>query len=226
MNTLVLPSRIQRGVMEFAPALPAFTPKTRLGKVIRDCLPHLPRDLALELLDRVLSVGVMEGRLSVLVFRACDIHGRWDCACPTLNRRTEDYGVVSRKVVTDTGVAYIVDAFQNSVELETMKYHALGTSAAAEGAGQTALTTELTTQYNPDNTRATGTLTEGATANIFKTVGTNTLDAGATVEEHGLLNQAATGGGVLLDRSLTGTKTLASGEGLQSTYELTFTSGG
>jgi len=94
------------------------------------------------------------------------------------------------------------------------------------GAGQTALTTELTTQYNPDNTRATGTLTEGATANIFKTVGTNTLDAGATIEEHGILNQAATGGGVLLDRSLTGTKTLASGEGLQSTYELSIASGG
>src|SRR3990167_4132930 len=135
MNTLVLSRGLQRNVLEFAPTLPAFYPKTRLGKVIRDCLPHLPRELALELLDRVQSVGVIESRLSVVVFRACEVHGRWDCACLSLNRRTEDYGVVSRRVATAAGVAYIVDAFQNSVELELIKPPALGTSAAAEGAG-------------------------------------------------------------------------------------------
>lgn len=226
--TSALPRPLERAIQMFRPQvhLPDFNPRTRLGAAVRDCLPHLPRELALELMDRLQSVAILESRLTVVVFRRCDTHGIWDCPCPDREARTEYHGLTSRKVVTDDGVEFIVDGFQNIVELENMKYHGLGTSSAAEGAGNTGLTTELTTQYNPDNTRATGTTIEGAGANIFKTVATNTVDAGATVEEHGILDQAAVGGGVLLDRSLTGTKTLSSGEGLQSTYELTLTSGG
>lgn len=211
---------------ELAGLSSGWTPKSNLGKVVRDCLHYLPSELAAELLERITSCAVMESQLAVRIFRRCDEHGIWNCACPDLMRRTEDYGVVSRKVVTDTGVAFIVDAFQNIVELETMKYHGLGTSAAAEAVGNTGLTTELTTQYNPNNVRATGTTIEGATANVYRTVATNTVDAAVSVEEHGVLSDPDVGEGVLLDRSLTGTKTLASGEGLQSTWDLQINSGG
>ena len=138
-----------------------------------------------------------------------------------------DYGTVGYKVVTDTGVAFIVDAFQNIVELENMKYHGIGTGSTAEGAGESALVTELTTEYTPDNVRATGTTIEGATANIFRTVATNTLSGGgALLREHGVFSQAAVAGGVLLDRTLFALITLADGDSLQSTYDLTLTSGG
>lgn len=136
-----------------------------------------------------------------------------------------EYGLASLRVVTDAGVAFIVDAFQNLTELENMKYHGLGSGGTAEAASQTALVTEFTTQYNPDNTRATGTTTEAA-ANIYQTVATNNFDATVAVTEHGIFSQAATGGGTLLDRSLFSTINLASGDGLQSDYRLTFTSGG
>lgn len=214
-------------VRQIARAAPdTWSPKSLLGEAVKRCMPHLPSDLAAELLDCIQSSVVCESQLSVVIFRACDTHGVWDCACPDLARRTEDYGVVSRKVVTTAGVGYIIDAFQNIVELENMKYHGLGTSSAAEGVGNTGLTTELTTEYSPDSTRATGTTIEGASANIYRTVATNTLDAAAVVEEHGVFSQAATGGGVLLDRSLTGTKSLGSGEGLQGTYDYTLNAGG
>ncbi len=142
------------------------------------------------------------------------------------NSPFRDYGLVSCRLVTDAGVAFIVDAFQNSVEMETMRYHGVGTGTTAEAAGDTALVTESTTALNPDSTRATGTLAEGATGNIYRTVGTNTFDASATITEHGVFSQAATGGGTLLDRSKFTGIGVVSGNSLQSTYDFTLTSGG
>ncbi len=139
-----------------------------------------------------------------------------------------DYGLASLRVVTDTGVGYIVDAFQNSVELENMKYHGYGTGTTAEAASQTGLVTELTTQYASDSTRPTGTTTEGATANIYRTVATLSPDTGGTIAitEHGIFSQAATGGGVMLDRSLFSAVNLVAGsDSMTATYDLTFPSG-
>ena len=138
------------------------------------------------------------------------------------------YGLASLRVVTDTGVGFIVDAFQNSVELENMKFHGFGTGGAAEAVGNTALTTEETTQYATDNTRPTGSQTE-TSANIYRTVGTYSPDSGGTraITEHGIFSQAATGGGVLLDRSLFSVVNLVAGsDSLQATYDFTVTSGG
>lgn len=138
-----------------------------------------------------------------------------------------DLGLVSMRVMTTTGMGYVVDAFANSVELENMKYHGLGTGTTAENVGDTGLETELSTEYT-GNVRATGTTAEGASANIYQTVATNTLDSGTpAVTEHGVLSQAATGGGVLLDRTVFAAINLtgASGDGIQSTYEGTFTAG-
>ena len=110
-------------------------------------------------------------------------------------RLLEHYGVVSRRVITNNGVAALVDAYQNTVEPETFKYHGIGTGTNAESASDTALQTELTTEYNPNSTRATGTLAE-TSSNIFQTVATNTLDSGTpAVTEHVVISQAATGGG-------------------------------
>jgi hypothetical protein len=140
--------------------------------------------------------------------------------------RAIDYGVVSRRVITTAGVNFMVDAWQGSVEPETMKYHGCGTGTNAENSSDSALQTECTTALNPDSTRATGTLAEGASANIFSSVGTLTFDASAAVTEHGLFNQAATGGGTLWDRSVFSAINVASGDSIQFTYQATLSAGG
>ena len=190
-----------------------YNPRSELGKFVRACAKHLPAPMAAELIERIRMTVIMESRLLATVFR--------------VGGTVEDYGVVSTKVVTNAGVGFIVDAFQNIVELEIMKYHGIGTGSTAEAVGDTALVTELTTQLNPDSTRATGTTAEGASANIFQSVGTNTLDAnGQVLREHGLFSQQATGGGVLLDRSVFAAITLDSGDSIQTTYELSLSAGG
>jgi hypothetical protein len=138
-------------------------------------------------------------------------------------------GLASMRVVTDTGVQFLVDALQNLVEPELMKFHGFGTGTTAEAASQTALVTEETTQYATDNTRPTGSQTEGA-ANAYRTVATYSPDSGTNprpITEHGLFSQAATGGGVMLDRSVFSAVNLVpAADSLQATYDFTINSGG
>jgi hypothetical protein len=139
----------------------------------------------------------------------------------------EDLGLASCRVVTDTGVGYIVDAFQNLVELENMKFHGLGTGTTAESAAQTALVTELTTQYSSSNTRPTGTLGEkSGDSKTYETTATITVSATVAATEHGIFSVATSGSGVMLDRSLFSVVNLASSESIAATYQLTFPSGG
>ena len=128
----------------------------------------------------------------------------------------EELGLICTKVVTDAGVAYIVDSFQNLVELENMRYHASGTGVTAEAASQTALVTEVAT-------RQSGTLTEGASANIFRTVGTITYAGAFAITEHGIFSAASAG--TLLDRSVFAAINVVASDAIQFTYELTMPSG-
>lgn len=200
---------------DFERRLARWSPKSELGRIVRECFAYLPPELAGELLDRVTSCVVMESSLSLVAFYRTG-PGRY---------RSEDFGVVGHKVITDAGVAYLVDAFQNLTELELMKFHSLGTGSTAEAAGDTALVTELTTEYNPNSTRATGTTTE-TSAPVYSTVATNTLDAtpGAALREHGI--HSAASGPTLWDRTVFAAITLSSGDALQSSYSLTCSSGG
>lgn len=135
------------------------------------------------------------------------------------------YGLASMRVVTTAGVNYIRDCFLGSVEAENMKYHGFGLGAAAEAVGDTALSTELTTQYVSDNTRVTGSQVSGGVG-IYETVATLDPDAAVTITEHGIFSQAATGGGSLLDRSVfTGIPLAAVGDQLQATYDFTIAAG-
>jgi hypothetical protein len=139
---------------------------------------------------------------------------------------TLDYGIASYRVVTTAFVNYIVDALQADMpDTENFEFHGFGTGTNAEAAADTALQTELTTQYATDNTRPTGSQTESA-ANIYRTVGTLDPDSAVTIAEHGIFTQAATGGGTLMDRSqFTGIALAAAGDTLQATYDLTLTAG-
>lgn len=205
-------------------AVRRWNPRSHLGQYAKACMQYLPTGVALELLDKLMSTTAVESSLRGRVYR----NARWN---PTAHlwdlrpaRLIDDLGLLCTKVVTTAGVNFIVDAFQNITEVELMKFHGIGTGSTAPAIGDTALVTELTTQYNPDSTRATGSTTEGA-SNVYVSVGTNTVDATAAIQEHGIFSQAATGGGTLLDRFTFTTVNLASGDSLQTTFNLTFTAG-
>jgi hypothetical protein len=142
--------------------------------------------------------------------------------------QTLDYGLISQRLVTNAGVAALVDALGNTFEPENFNFHGYGTGTTAEAAGDTALVTELTTEYVTNNTRPTGTQSEGA-ANIYRTTATLSPDSGGTlaITEHGVFSQAATGGGTLLDRSVfSAINLVASQDSLQTQYSLTINAGG
>jgi hypothetical protein len=136
-----------------------------------------------------------------------------------------NYGVVSYRLITDAGVAFLVDDWDNNgADISTMNYHGCGTGTNAEAAGDTALQTECTTILNPDSTRATGTRSQPA-ANQYRTVGTLTFDGSGAITEHGVLSQAATGGGTLWDRSVFAAINVAALDSIQFTYTGTVASG-
>jgi hypothetical protein len=196
--------------------LPRRRARSRLGALIWQSTSYLPADLASELLEALACTTLIESALSLV-----HVHGPQS---DTPGRR-DDYGVVSRRVITDAGVAAVVNAFRNTFELELFNFHGIGTGAGAEGVGNTALTTELTTQYSTDNTRPAGTQSAPA-ANQYQSVATITVDAAVSITEHGLFSQAAVPGGTLWDRSLFTALALNSGDSIIATYIATATSGG
>ncbi len=171
-------------------------------------------------------IGVFLIQPIARAFGLMTAYGRLEALLIKADGRRINYGLLSYRVVTDAGVAYIVDDWDGGANvIDNFNYHGCGTGTTAEAAGDTALVTESTTALNPDNTRATGTKSQPA-ANQARTIGTLTFDASAAVTEHGIFTQAATGGGTLLDRSVFAAINVANGDSIQFTYTLTFSSGG
>lgn len=177
-------------------------------------------EIALRL--RLCVVGFVRGLCGTGIFGTSRLYA-------TVLRRNGDIehmGLLSTKVITDAGVAFLVDDWDNNgADISTMNFHGCGTGATAEAVGDTALGTESTTILNPDSTRATGTRSQPA-ANQYRSVGTLTFDGSGAITEHGLLSQAATGGGTLWDRSVFSAINVANGDSIQFTYTCTVSSGG
>lgn len=137
-----------------------------------------------------------------------------------------NYGVVCRRVITNAGVAFLVDDWDNdATNITDMNYHGMGTGTNAEDVTDTALQTESTTALNPNDTRATGTKSQPA-ANQLRSVGTLTVDANVANTEHGLFSAAPTGTGTLWDRSVYSVVNVLSGESITFTYTCTVNAGG
>jgi len=160
-------------------------------------------------------------------FGLLTIHSQLSVRVLHSNGTVTDYGVVSRRVVTTAGVNYIVDDWDaGASDINLLDFHGYGTGTTAAVVGDTALETELTTEYASDNTRPSGTNTQPS-ANIFQSVGTLAPDSNVSITEHGILSQAAVGGGTLWDRHVFSAIALtASQDSLETTYQLTFTAGG
>jgi hypothetical protein len=129
-----------------------------------------------------------------------------------------NYGVLSRRVVTDAFVAFVVDQLQTESSLfGDFKYHDSGVGSTAEAAANTAMET------TDGEARATGTQTESA-ANAYRSVGTISYTTTKAITEHGLFNDLTAG--TLMDRSVFTAVNVINGDSIQFTYTLTLTAGG
>jgi len=136
--------------------------------------------------------------------------------------RRVHYGVLGYRVVTDAGVAFLVDDWDNdATDITTMNYHACGTDSTAEAATDTALGAEATTVTD----RVAGTKSQPA-ANQLQTVGTQSFTGTAAITEHGLFSSITEGAGTLWDRSVFAAINVGSGDSIQWTYTCTINSGG
>ncbi len=129
-----------------------------------------------------------------------------------------DLGCVSRRVVTNAGVTYLRDDFNDGAsDINTFNYHDSGTGTNAEAVGDTALQTPA------GPARVAGTKSVPA-SNQFRTVATINYTGAAAITEHGLFS--ASSAGTLWDRSVFSAINVANGDGIQFTYTLTITAGG
>lgn len=125
-------------------------------------------------------------------------------------------------LIVNSGENWLVDAWQNLVEPETMIYHGSGTGAVAAAEGDVSLGTEVTTGLNPDNTRPScAVVGEGASSNIRRCQATVSYDATLAITEWGLFNQAATGGGTMFSRVVFSAVNVNSGDSIQFTWDMT-----
>lgn len=140
-----------------------------------------------------------------------------------------DLGLASMRVVTTVGVKFVCDDLNNSTtDCSTFKYHGFGTGTNAEAVGDSALQTELTTQYAVDSTRPTGSQASAtvSTNATYTTAATLSPDAGGTiaVTEHGIFS--ASSAGTLFDRSVfSAVNLVATSDSLLATYVYTLNSG-
>lgn len=173
----------------------------RTGPPLSKKMSNLPKALFLQE-----GKVEMQGSLSARVIRESGL--------------IEDLGIICTRVVTTVFVNYLVDALQNSTThpLDVFKYHDAGTGTTAEAVGDTAMETAW------GGARVTGTQIEGASANIFKTVATITLDNTFAITEHGLFSAASAG--TLKDRSVFSAINVSADDSIEFTYELTVTAGG
>jgi len=131
----------------------------------------------------------------------------------------EDLGLIGNKAVTTAFVNFLVDALQSTeATFADFKYHDSGTGTTAEAAADTAMETAC------GEARDTGTQTEGASANIYKSVATHTYADTFAITEHGLFNASTVG--TLMDRTVFTAINIVSGDKIEFTYQLTVPSGG
>lgn len=140
--------------------------------------------------------------------------------CRAAGTEVVDYGLIGVHLVVTAGKNYLAACFPNTNEPENLKFHGYGTGTTAAAAGDTALQTELTTQYATDNVRPTG--SQASSTNTYTTVATLTPDAAVAITEWGLLSSATVGAGTLFDRQVFSSISLnGTGDSLQTTYVLT-----
>jgi hypothetical protein len=132
-----------------------------------------------------------------------------------------NYGVLGYRYVTDNGVAFLVDDWDDdTTDITNMKYHACGTDNTAENQTDSALGTEATSITD----RATGTQDQ-PNAYQLRSIATQSFTGSGSIVEHGLFSVVTESAGVLWDRTVFSTISVANGDSIQFTYTCTLTAG-
>lgn len=156
--------------------------------------------------SKLLSCLTMHGELEARVFR----QGRDRVYVDNL-------GLLSCRVVTDAGVAFLATAFANTVEPEVINFHDAGTGTTAESAAQTTLVTPW------GGARVSGTQTNPASGQ-YRSTATITFNSTFAITEHGIFS--ASSAGTMWDRSLFSAINVVNTDSIQFQYTLTINSGG
>jgi hypothetical protein len=177
---------------------------------------NLRRGVRKILIARAFGIPHMYGQLFLTVMRG--------------DGTVEELGLAGMRMITTVGVRFICDDMNNNTtDVSTLKFHGFGTGAGAEAVGNTALSTEETTQYVVDNTRPTGSQASATVSNdaTYTTVGTYSPDSGTNprpITEHGIFSAASAG--TLLDKTLFSVVNLVpAADSLQATYVFTEVAG-
>lgn len=130
-----------------------------------------------------------------------------------------DYGVVAHGLVTTAWTNFLIDNMQTeTAEFGDMKYHDSGVGTTGPAVGDTDMET------TDGESRATGSQGEGASANIYNTVGTITYTTTKAITEHGVFSQVT--GGTMIDRHTFAAVNVVNTDQIEFTYEYTSNDGG
>jgi hypothetical protein len=180
------------------------TERVGLGWKLRN-LPNVLRGWWRWQVARLLKIPTMYGQLWLRLRRA--------------DGSIVDYGLVSTRVVTTAFVNFVVDQLQTETSVfGDFKYHDSGVGTTAAAVGDTDIET------TDGESRATGTQAEGASANVYKSVGTISYTSTLAITEHGLFNDPSAG--TLMDRHVFSAVNVENGNAIEFTYQLTVTAGG
>jgi hypothetical protein len=164
-------------------------------------------------------LAVYLARLFSAVTGITVIHGRLTAVRIRADGSRVSYGLLSRRLVTTAFVEFVVDQLQAETSIfGDFKYHDSGVGTTAASVGDTDIET------TDGESRATGSQTEGASANIYKSVGTIAYTSTKAITEHGLFN--ASSGVTLMDRHVFSAINVDNGDSIQFSYELTVAAGG
>jgi hypothetical protein len=156
------------------------------------------------------GMKMVEGRLAMRVIRK---NGDIEHYHPETGERLE-----GANTVTDAGVAFLVDDWDdNTTDITTMNYHAMGTGGSPPGTPAVTVTTLVTEVES----RVAGTKSQPA-ANQIRSVATITATASRAINEWGLLS--ASSGGTLWSSRWFTVINLNTDDAIEFTYTLTITS--
>lgn len=169
-----------------------------------------------ELHMRLVELGVFIGRLCGVL----TIYGTVSAKLIRADGSVFDYGALGKRVVTDAGVAFLVDDWDSGAEeIGNMNFHDSGTGVSGEVVGDV----DLGTPAGP-TTRATGTKSQPS-ANVIRSVGTIAYTSTLAITEHGLFSTSNRATDDLWDRTVFSAINVVNGDSIQFTYDCTLTAG-
>ena len=145
-------------------------------------------------------------------------HGTLKAKLINLDGSVVNYGVIGYRQITTAFVDFVVDQLQTETAIfGDFKFHDSGVGVTAENITDTDIET------TDAESRATGTQVEGASSNIYRSVGTIAYTTTKAITEHGLFN--ASTGVTLMDRTVFTVINVVNGNSIEFTYEITLTAG-